>query len=101
MSFLIILIFLVILFISIKEKNQIFHKKHKELNVNQTSLYKSLDNVDEKIKDLERIFRTHLYDAPKEDVELLESIIEEWLEIQKNSRLDIRSWVRNKKKLNK
>ena len=99
MILVIILIFLVILIVSIKERNQHFHSEYDEITNNQTRLYRSLDNVDNKIKQLESIIKLHLKDVPKEDVDLIENIIEEWADIQRSHHKDDRSWVRNNKKL--
>ena len=101
MILIILLVFLVILIVSIKERNQHFHKEHEIKINNQSRLYRSIDNVDEKIKQLESIIESHMQDVPKADVELIENIIEEWAEIQKSHHRDDRSWVRNKSKLDK
>ena len=101
MILIILLIFLVILIVSVKERNQHFHKEHELTKNDQSRLFRSIDNVDEKIKQLESIIESHMKDVPKEEVKLIENIIEEWAEIQKSHHRDDRSWVRNKSKLDK
>ena len=49
MILIILLIFLVILIVSVKERNQHFHKEHELTKNDQSRLYRSIDNVDEKI----------------------------------------------------
>ena len=66
------------------------------LNIkNQTKLYRTTDNVDEKIKILDEIIESRLNDIPEENKNLLKEIIKEWADIQKFHHLDSRSWVRN------
>ena len=101
MILIVLIIFLVILIVSVKERNQHFHKEHELIINDQSRLYRSIENVDEKIKQLESIIESHMDDVPKADVELIENIIEEWAEIQKSHHRDDRSWVRNKSKLDK
>ena len=101
MILIILLIFLVILIVSVKERNQYFHKEHELTKNDQSRLFRSIDNVDEKIKQLESIIDSHMKDVPKAEVKLIENIIEEWAEIQKSHHRDDRSWVRNKSKLDK
>ena len=101
MNLIIILIVLVIFIISIKERNSDFYNQHAKLTKNQTKLYRSLNNIDDKIIHLEKIIESHMQDVPKEDVRLIEDIIEEWIEIQKSHHMDDRSWIRNKNKFNK
>ena len=98
--FIIILIILIILILmlALNYKNKTYISEQDSLIENKTKLYRTIDNVDEKVKELEKIIETRLNDIPEDNKKLLTEIIQEWAEIQKSHHLDNRSWVRNPKK---
>ena len=98
LSIIIIVIVLGVLSIGIYLKNNQFHNNRESNIETQSKLFRSIKNVDEKIKEIEKVIESHMKDVPEEDVKLIENILEEWAEIQKSHHLDDRSWVRNSDK---
>ena len=94
-AFTIFIILLIILLSSAKYKTKIIEESETTSFNRTTKLYRSIDNIDSKIKELERIIESHMVDVPREDVELLENILKEWSEIQRSIYLDQRSWIRD------
>ena len=94
-----IIIILIIIIAGTMVKNQDFYSNYDLDNQKQTKLFRSIDDVELKVTELENIIKSHMQDVSKENLQLLEDIIEEWAEIQKRHTRDDRSWVRNIEKL--
>ncbi len=95
----VIIIILILIIAGTMVKNKDFHSNVDLDNQKQTKLYRSIEDVDSKVKELENIIESHLQDVSLENRTLLEEIIEEWAEIQKRHTRDDRSWVRNTDKI--
>ena len=94
-----IIIILILIIAGTMVKNKDFHSNVDLDNQNQTKLFRSIEDVDSKVEELENIIESHMQDVSIENRTLLEEIIEEWAEIQKRHTQDDRSWVRNIEKL--
>ena len=90
-----IIIILILIIAGTMVKNKDFHANVDLDNQNQTKLFRSIEDVDSKVEELENIIESHMQDVSIENRTLLEEIIEEWAEIQKRHTRDDRSWVRN------